>query len=127
MRKYDYEKAMIQDIKEYIENEKSYTIEELEENREEIEQELNDELWTVDSVTGNASGSYTFCRVTAKEYVLENLDLLNDAADCFGIEPNTISDKFLSEDWEYFDVTIRCYMLSIALSIALDEIEEDAA
>ena len=35
---------------------------------EELEAFLNDELWTVDSVTGNASGSYTFNRWTAKEY-----------------------------------------------------------
>lgn len=36
------------------------------ENRDEVEQNLNDTLFTCDSVTGNASGSYTFNAWTAE-------------------------------------------------------------
>ena len=32
---------------------------------------------------------------------------------------------FLEENWEYFDVTIRCYLLSQAISAAIDELEEE--
>ena len=36
-------------------------------------------MWNADSVTGNASGSYTFSRARAKEYVLGSTDLLKEA------------------------------------------------
>lgn len=91
---------------------------------DELEQFLNDELWTRDSVTGNASGSYTFNQLEAKEYVTENMDLLADALEGFETDSQTIAVKFSSEDWEYFDVTIRCYVLSEAISDALEEIEK---
>ena len=45
-------------------------------NREEVEQELND---TFDSVTGNASGSYTFSAWQAEENLCHNFELLTDA------------------------------------------------
>lgn len=49
------------------------------ENRDEVEQELNDTLFTCDSVTGNASGSYTFNAWTAEEYLCHNWELLGEA------------------------------------------------
>ena len=54
---YNYLEAMKSDIKDYIKNEvntSNYS------DREELENDLNDILWNEDSVTGNASGSYTF-------------------------------------------------------------------
>lgn len=53
------------------------------------------------------------------------MDLLSEACAEFGIDSATVGEKFLDEDWEYFDVTIRCYLLSQAISEALDEIEDD--
>ncbi len=64
---YDYNEAITEDIKEYIKNEIDLT--EYTDDRDGLETFLSDELWTVDSVTGNASGSYTFNRYTAKEYL----------------------------------------------------------
>ncbi len=104
---YNYLEEMKNDVMEYINNEidlSNY------EDRDELEQFLNDELFTVDSVTGNASGSYTFNRVQASLYVLDNMDLLQEAIREFCIDSETVADKFLSDDWEYFDVTIRCYI-----------------
>ena len=43
----------------------------------------------------------------------------------FGIEAETIGQKFLDEEWEWMDVSIRCYLLDQAISEALDEIEEE--
>ena len=85
--------------------------------------DLYDDLWVCDSVTGNASGSYTFNRNTAKEYVLDNMDLLEEAAKEFCLDNDTIAEKFLSDSWEYFDVTIRCFLLSQVLSEVLDDEE----
>lgn len=123
--KYNYCEEIKKDVTTYIKD--NYTIlEQLEklESRDEWEQELNDALWVEDSVTGNASGSYTFNRYMAKEYVGEWLDVLRDALKEFGTPSEMIVEKFLDGEWEYFDVTIRCYLLGGAIVHALDELEE---
>ena len=119
---YDYLEAMKQDIMDYTRNEVNTN--EFS-SREELEESLNDDLWTVDSVTGNGSGSYTFSRSEAEEYVNDNSDLLREAISEFGVDSETVAEKFLDADYEYFDVTIRCYLLGQAISEALDEMEDD--
>lgn len=122
---YLYLDEMKADIKRYLDD--NYSIEEQItrlEDRDEWEQQLNDELWTEDSVTGNASGSYTFNRATAKEYVIDNIDLLRDMCNEFGIDYGTVGEKILDEEWEYLDVSIRCYMLGSAIYHCLDELEK---
>ena len=119
---YNYLEAMKSDIMDYIRNEVN-TNEFA--SREELEESLNDDLWTVDSVTGNGSGSYTFNRSEAEEYVNDNSDLLREAISEFCIDSETVAEKFLDADYEYFDVTIRCYLLGQAISEALDEMEDD--
>nr|DAW20682.1 MAG TPA: hypothetical protein [Caudoviricetes sp.] len=121
---YNYLEAMKFDIKDYIKNEvntSNYS------DREELENDLNDILWNEDAITGNASGSYTFNYADAKEYVTDNMNLLAEACKEFGVTNETVGEKFLNEDWEYFDVTIRCYLLSHAISEALDEIDLEFA
>ena len=120
---YDYREAMTEDVKEWIKENIDLT--EWTEDREGLEQQLNDNLWTADSVTGNGSGSYTFNRVQASLYVLDNMDLLQEAIEEFATDPATVGDKFISEDWEWFDVTIRCYLLGSVISDVLDEMEEN--
>lgn len=119
---YNYLNAMKNDIEDYIKNEintANYS------DRDELESDLNDILWNEDSVTGNASGSYTFNCAESFGYVDDNMDLLSEACEELCITNETVGEKFLNEDWEYFDVTIRCYLLSQAISEALDEIEND--
>lgn len=119
---YNYLEAMKNDIKEYINNEinlADYA------DRDELESSLNDELFTEDSVTGNASGSYTFSRAQAQEYVKDNVDLLKDAYEEFGTDAATVAEWFLSDDWEKMDVTIRCYLLGPAISEVLDDMEDE--
>lgn len=93
---YDYREAMTEDVKEWIKENIDLT--EWTEDREGLEQQLNDDLWTADSVTGNGSGSYTFNRVQASLYVLDNMDLLQEAIEEFATDPATVGDKFISED-----------------------------
>lgn len=119
--KYDYRKEITKDIFDYVEE--NYTAEEIAEklaDREEFEIMLNDDLWIEDSVTGNASGSYTFSRNTAKGYVVENMEDCIQALKEFGCEAEAVAEKFLSEDWEFFDVTIRCYLLGECVGEAVD-------
>lgn len=120
---YDYREAMTEDVKEWIKENVDLT--DWTEDREGLEQQLNDDLWTADSVTGNGSGSYTFNRVQASLYVLDNMDLLQEAIEEFATDPATVGDKFISEDWEWFDVTIRCYLLGSIVSDVLNEMEEN--
>lgn len=53
MERYDYLRAIKEDVLNYI-NENNIVV--TSENRDEVEQDLNDTLFTYDSVTGNASG-----------------------------------------------------------------------
>lgn len=119
---YNYLEAMKEDIKEYISNEinlADFT------DRDELENSLYDDLFAEDSVTGNASGSYTFSRAQAQKYVTDNIDLLKDACEEFGTDAASVGEWFLSDDWEKMDVTIRCYLLGQAISEALDDMEDE--
>lgn len=121
---YNYYEAMKEDVLNAIHD--YFTDEELSVlDREEIEEKLNDELWIDDSVTGNGSGSYTFNSYKAKEYVTDNDELCREALQEFCVDSDTVADHFLSGDWEYFDVTIRCYLLAQVLDEVLDEIEAE--
>lgn len=120
---YNYLEAMKQDITERI-NE-NYTPEEIKkrlEDRDYWQEELNDDFWIDDSITGNASGSYTFNRWTAEQYVKDNLSLMCEAMTEFGCA-DKIGEKLSDEEFEYLDVTIRCYLLSTAISDVLAEME----
>jgi hypothetical protein len=123
---YNYLEEMLKDVKETISEMAEITLEDVLYNRDELEEKLNDEFFVEDAITGNASGSYTFCRATAKKYVLDNMGMCMEALKEFCVDAETIADKFLSEDWEYFDVTIRCYNLGSVISQALDELAEEA-
>lgn len=88
------------------------------EYRDEVEQYLNDTLFTCDSVTGNASGSYTFSTWQAEENLCHNFELLTEALTEFCCDLS-----YLEKGAEACDVTIRCYLLGQAISEVLDEIE----
>lgn len=126
MEKHDYLKEMTQDICDYVASKENWSDERIlslkdDETREEFVEELRDELWTEDSVTGNASGSYTFSTWDAEENICHNLDLLRDALEEFGYDPCFPLDKGA----EWADVTIRCYLLPQAIDAALDQLLEE--
>lgn len=121
---YNYLEAITNDAKQAIfENMNDWNFA----DREGLEEVANDSLWVDDSVTGNGSGSYSFNSEMAKEYVLESddgLGTLRDAVKDYDCEHEAFT-AFLEENWEYLDVTIRCYLLSQAISAAIDELEEE--
>ena len=122
MADYDYREALHDDIldvvDDYISNLSEEDIANYREDADEFIQYLNDELWVDDSVTGNGSGSYTTDSETAKQYVMENMDLYVDAEDEFGGDFKYLRNK----DWESIDVTIRCYLLGQVLWDMQDEL-----
>lgn len=115
MKTYDYLENVKEDVRNYIEENEIVVTSS---NREEVEQELNDTLFVNDSVTGNASGSYTFSAWQAEENLCHNFELLTEALTEFGCDLS-----YLEKGAEACDVTIRCYLLGQAISGVLDEIE----
>lgn len=122
---YDYREAMKEDIKEYLKNDAELSANDIIYMSDDARDSLYDDLWIVDSVTGNASGSYTFNSFKAGEYVKDNIDLCREALKEFCVDADTITEKFLEEDWEYFDVTIRCYLLGECLDTAIEELKDE--
>lgn len=116
MEKYDYLAAVKKDVKDYIINNNIIINED---NREEVEQELDEVLFFEDSVTGNASESYTFSRWQAEENLCHNWDLLSEALSEIGCDVT-----YLLQGAEACDVTIRCYLLPQAITGAIDEMME---
>ena len=118
MTDYNYVLAMEDDIRNYIENEcdlMDY------EDMDDAYNVLYDELWMDDSVTGNASGSYTFNTYKAEEYLCHNMDLLINACDEFG---QSLGDA-VERGAEYCDVTIRCHLLSSVLYDVLENLNDE--
>lgn len=113
---YDYYDAVKEDVKNYIDDEltlSNYN------DKNELAQYLQDFLWAEDSVTGNASGSYTFNRYDAEENLCHNWDILEEIAEDWG----TASLDFFNP--ESLDVSIRCYFLNNAISEVLDDMEDN--
>ena len=110
MTRYDYINETVNNIKDYIDENIDYI-------KEYSFDELYDELWTADSVTGNASGSYYCNAYKAEEALAGSWELLKEALENFGLENVNILEKGA----EYCDVTIRCYLLSECLAEALED------
>lgn len=114
MEKYDYLSAVTADVKDYI-NDNVFLSDY--EDADELKDKLQDELWTVDRVTGNGSGSYTFNAWEAEENICHNSELIAEVEEEFG--------KLKRDDPEGIDVAIRCYLLPQAIDAAVDELWED--
>lgn len=122
---YDYKEAVKSDIEDYIEENIDYIKDEVDiTDKDAVMEYLNDALWIEDSVTGNGSGSYTFSRAKAEEYVKNDpraKGYIQDMCEEWGTDAATIGEKFMDDDWEYFDVSIRCFLLSEAIYEVIEE------
>lgn len=116
---YNYLEAVTADVLDYIREE--INLSEWRGKADELAEQLNDDLWICDSVTGNASGSYYCNTWKAEEALCHNWDLLADALDCFGCTDVNPIEKGA----EWCDVTIRCYCLGMAINEALEELAEE--
>lgn len=117
---YNYYDAMEQDVKYYIDENLEYVVEEGMDLYD-LQEKLYDDMFIADSVTGNASGSYTFNTYKAEENIAHNLDLLQEAYDEFGEDYGDL----INRGAETADVTIRCYLLGQALNDYFNEHEDE--
>lgn len=119
MTTYNYLEVVTEDVRNYIEEniDRADWID----DRNGLEEKLNDDLFVEDSVTGNASGSYTFNTCQAEENLCHNMGLLEEACTELGSDIG----KIIKDGAETCDVTIRCYLLSRAIADVLDELEND--
>lgn len=125
MERYDYYKAVKNDIKEEIKEKEQWlgkAITEVYEDKDEAFDQLYDDLWISDRVTGNGSGSYYCNSWKAEEAVCHNLELLGEALEEFGGETVDV----LNKGAEWCDATIRCYLLGQVLWEVLEEMFEQA-
>jgi len=117
--KYDYKNAVSEDVRTYINDHIEDVREYIKENEvtdiSEVYEFFYDDMFVSDSVTGNASGSYTFSTYQAEENLNHNLDLLSEALSEFGCDPDYLTSA------EACDVTIRCYLLSECLDEVLGD------
>ena len=89
-------------------------------SKETLKEKFRDAFWVDDSVTGNASGSYTFSSYEAEQNIAGNWDLLGEAMTEFCCECNAIEK---GDEWA--DVTIRCYLLDEGIEKAMVELEKE--
>ena len=128
MEKYDYKRALTDDIKDWIVNDTDL-IEEgyMEDRDEDIYNWIYDEVFDEDSVTGNGAyfyGTEEFC----SECLSGNFDLLYSAIETFGgdNEVKSMIQHYEHKDLaRYFDCTIRCYLLMDCIYKALEELENE--
>lgn len=120
MERYDYLENVKNDLRSWIEKNMDYIPKG---DTSKAWEYIYDETFVSDSVTGNASGSYTFNAWKAEENLCHNLELLAEAFREFGSDAWT----YIEKGAEACDVTIRCYLLSEALNEVMDEydFEED--
>lgn len=116
----NYYELVKEDVREYLKENygnKRAVKKEIKENPD-FWEDLYDTLFFEDSVTGNASGSYTFNSEEAKQIVTHwrNEDIVQDTIKEFEID---MSKHY--GDWEYLDVSARCYVLGSCIS----EIQEE--
>lgn len=115
MERYDYYEMVKEDIRNYIKE--NYEVEEI----KDLEfDDLYDDLFIEDSVTGNASGSYTFSTWKAEENLCHNMELLGEALNEFGCD-----NSYLEKGAEACDVTIRCYVLGQVLEDVIYDLQQE--
>lgn len=115
---YNYTVAVKADLVDFI-KEHDYNI--TPENKDELREEIYDLAFCDDSVTGNASGSYTMNRETAKRYVVDNMEALNTAFEYLDCDDAEVGKHFKNGDWEWFDCIIRISLVGEVIDEVMDE------
>lgn len=121
MQKYNYLKEETHDVMDYLLG--NYVVKTIEDFDRDDLTDLQDDLFNEDSVTGNASGIYTFSESEAEENLLYNRDLLVEALKKFAVPSWELLYNYL-DDPEAEDVLVRCYLLPQAIEAAVKNIKE---
>ena len=125
MKKYDYRKAMTNDIKDWILMNGILTQAKKEEwTYDELYDWLYDELWAHDCITGNGHTGYA-SEEKCQEYIASNLTTYFEAANEFCDFPNNGTPWIYKEPARHMDATIRCYLFGECIDTALKELKFD--
>ena len=120
MRGYYFD-AVYEDVKEYLE-ENMYLFDRFPRNDDLISY-LNDELWDDDYVTGNGgNGCYTKTTDEAQGYVLDDSETVKAALHEFSVPADEVIDHFFDNEWDFFDVSARCYVLNRAITACVGDL-----
>lgn len=113
MKKYDYRKALTNDIEDYITTHNVFDADDIKEALNDTEtfyDDLYNDLWCADEVTGNGRDFY-FNTIEETDNALNgNLSLLREACECFDCKIDILSDPKIC------DTIIRCYLLGEVFS-----------
>ena len=117
MDSYDYEQAVKDDVRAWIDENINFDDWD---DEEYLREHVYNECWCADGVTGNASGSYWCNAWKAENALCHNMDLLADAAEEFGGDLG----EWVERGAEYCDVSIRCYLLGSAVDDVINELQD---
>ncbi len=115
MKKYDYRKAVKEDVIQYI---KDNDISLESDDKYELVNKLEEKMWDCDEITGNASGSYTLSTWEAEENLCHNWDLLLEVLETYDETDLNVLEKGA----EWCDLTIRCYLLYDVIREVIEEL-----
>ena len=120
MEKYDYKRAITDEIKDWIVNDTDIMENGYIDGRDDdLYNWIYDEVWTEDAITGNGAYGYN-TEAKCQEYVMSNLKLYFQAAKEF--------DDLKDLSWTdgkpacHMDTTIRCYLLMDCIYQAIEEL-----
>lgn len=116
---YNYRSSIASDARDFVLDELDLS---QHDSVDEVAQDLYEILLVTNSSTGSASGSYTSSGWAAKQYVLDNLDLVVDLHSEGILSYEDIGCMICSGAWELLDVHIRCHLLPLAIDDALKEL-----
>lgn len=112
---YNYEEAMRHDILSYIgENDVDLSA-----DTEELCEQLYDELWAEDSITGNGSENGYADANVLWEYLKDNRELFVEAATEFDSSLDVFATNPVAAD-----ATIRCYLLSQVICEIVEDLKK---
>ena len=124
MKNYTYRESIKADVMNWVDDNRA-ELEGL--DHADMEEFIYNSCWVDDSVTGNASGSYTFNRVQARDYFFSDLDsddyVRQMVHDGF-ISESEVGECVISSNWEKLDVCIRCYLLGEVVSEVMESIAD---
>ena len=134
MEKYNYSRAVLLAVKEWVNDQKNDLVEQIIEdnhifedkpiNWEGINEDLQNLLWYEESVTGNETTPYIEDNNQAKKYVLDNFDLLKNIGREEFVKYEEIGFLICEQNFKKLDMILRRYFLEDAVNSVLPEIKK---
>ena len=122
MVKYDYLKAITEDVKKYFRNDPDKLAFDEYESFDDMVGIMTDIFFLEDSVTGNGdANAYAKDELEASQYLAGNWDVLLEALKWFGIS----AEEALKVGPIHCDVIVRCYYVADAVDNALTELKKE--